>query len=188
MSFRDLKVFIKSDLFRYFGKSDLKTFFRAYFIIPGFKFMFWFRIGQFFFNKNRFLYYLLRIKNHFLQIKYGIQIPLSTKIGKGFYIGHFGGIVISGNAVIGDNCNISHNITIGYSPRGFNKGIPVLGNNVYIGPGSIVIGKVLIGDDVAIGSNSVVTKNIENKSVVVGIPGKVISFKGSYEYILNKYL
>ena len=67
--------------------------------------------------------------------------------------------------------------------RGVRKGYPVIGDNVYIGPGAKVIGNVYVGNNVAIGANCVVTKNVPDNSVVVGIPGNVISSKGSTGYV-----
>lgn len=107
------------------------------------------------------------------------------KIGEGFYIGHWGQIFISSQAVIGDNCNISQGVTIGVSNRGDNIGAPVIGDRVYIGPGVKIFGKVTIGNDVAIGANAVVTKDIPDNSVAVGIPARVISTEGSHGYIQN---
>ena len=101
----------------------------------------------------------------------------------GFHIGYFGGIVVNAESVIGKNCNISHGVTIGQGNRGKNKGCSILGNNIYIGPGAKIIGAVKIGNNVAIGVNCVVTKDIPDNSVVVGIPGKVISQNGSVGYI-----
>src|SRR5690606_15587937 len=117
---------------------------------------------------------------------YGYDIPANTKIGKGFYIGHFGGIVISSKATIGENCNISQGITIGRASRGKNVGYPQLGNNVYIGPGAKIIGNITIGNNVAIGANAVVLSNIPDNAVAVGIPAKIVSYNGSDGYILNK--
>ncbi len=128
---------------------------------------------------NPILKYLLFRKS----IKFGIQIPVGVKIGKGFYIGHWGGIVINSQVVIGDNCNISQDVTIGQVNRGNNKGAPIIGNRVYIAPGAKIIGNIKIGDNVAIGANAVVTNDIPDNAVVVGVPAKVISYKGSTGYI-----
>lgn len=117
--------------------------------------------------------------------KYGISIPYETEIGSGFYIGHFGGIVVNECSIIGKNCNISQGVTLGRSNRGKNKGHPILGDNVYIGPGAKIVGNVKVGNNVAIGANCVVTKNVEDNAVVVGVPGKVISLNGSAGYISN---
>jgi len=118
-----------------------------------------------------------------LRYKLGISISPGTQIGSGFYIGHFGAIVVHPRSVIGKNCNISHGVTLGQANRGRNKGYPKLGDNVYIGPGAKIVGAVVIGNNVAIGANCVVTKNIPDDSVVVGIPGRVISQEGSIGYI-----
>src|SRR3972149_632365 len=69
--------------------------------------------------------------------------------------------------------------------RGPRKGAAVIGDNVYIGPGARIVGKVDIGSNVAIGANCVVTKDVPENAVVVGVPGKVISFNGSGDYIQN---
>lgn len=119
------------------------------------------------------------------KFKYGIYILTPTKIGKGLMIGHFGGIIIA--ATIGDNLTIPHNVTIGQAGRDERKGIPIIGDNVYIGSGARIIGKIRIGNNVAIGANCVVTKDIPDNAVVVGIPGKIISYKGSHDYIQNPY-
>jgi serine O-acetyltransferase len=116
-------------------------------------------------------------------IRFGFDIPVSTKIGSGFYIGHFGGVIISGGAVIGKNCNISQGVTIGVVNRGANAGCPQIGDNVYIGPGAKIFGKVIVGNNVAIGANSVIVKDCPDNSVVAGVPGKVISYLGSTGYI-----
>lgn len=115
--------------------------------------------------------------------KFGTSIPPETDIGAGFYIGHFSGIFVNAGCRIGANCNISQGVTLGQSNRGKNAGYPVLGDNVYIGPGAKIVGGVRIGSDVAIGANCVVTRDIPDGSVVVGIPGKVISSDGSKGYI-----
>ena len=115
--------------------------------------------------------------------KYGIEIWPECRIGPGLYIGHFGGIHISYLVTIGSNCNISHDVTIGRSNRGEHTGIPVLGNNVFIGPGGKLFGNIRVGNNAAIGVNCVVMADVPDNAVVVGIPGRVISYKGSEGYI-----
>ena len=117
--------------------------------------------------------------------KFGIGIPVQTVIGSGLFIGHFGGIFINGNCVIGKNVNISHGVTLGQASRGKREGFPILGDNIYIGPGAKVIGAVRIGNNVAIGANCVVTKDIPDNSVVVGVPGRIISADGATGYVLR---
>lgn len=176
--FKVLKSLITHDLYRYSGKISFKVFLKYYFLYPGFNYSFWMRCANNYPN-NKVLKYYLRRKS----IKYGIEIPPGATIGKGFYIGHWGSVVVNTNVIIGENCNISHGVTIGVAPRGKKKGVPTIGNNVYIGPGAKIIGKINIGNNVAIGANAVVTDNVPNNSVVVGVPAKVISNHGSFEYI-----
>ena len=101
-------------------------------------------------------------------------------VGEGFYIGHYGGIIISKYAKIGKNVNISHQITIGVSGHGENRGCPVIGDNVYIAPGVKAFGKIKIGDNVKIGANCVVHKDVPDNAIIVLDPGfKIISDKGN---------
>jgi serine O-acetyltransferase len=115
--------------------------------------------------------------------KFGISIPFETNIGAGFYIGHFGGIVVNEACVIGKNCNISHGVTLGAVNRGERQGCPTIGDNVYIGPGAKIVGNIRVGSHAAIGANCVVTKDVPDHGVVVGIPGRVISQDGSVGYV-----
>jgi hypothetical protein len=96
------------------------------------------------------------------------------------YIGHFGGITISGDAIIGKCCNLSQNVTIGVSGQGEKRGVPIIGDNVYIAPGARLFGKISIGNNVKIGANAVIYKDIPDNAVVVLDPGfKIISYKGN---------
>jgi serine O-acetyltransferase len=116
-----------------------------------------------------------------IQTLTGISIATYADIGPGFYIGHYGSIFIGGN--FGKMCNVSHECTVGWAGRGEARGLPQLGDFTYIAPGAKIFGKIKIGKYVAIGANSVVTKSLENNAVAVGIPAKVISYKGSSDLI-----
>jgi serine O-acetyltransferase len=118
-----------------------------------------------------------------IEITTGISIPASVKIGHSFYIGHFGGIIINANAVIGNNCNISQGITIGVSGVESRRGVPVIGDHVYIGANAIVAGKITIGNNVLIGACSLVNADVVAQSVMLGVPAVFISDKGSEGYI-----
>jgi serine O-acetyltransferase len=120
-----------------------------------------------------------------LGIRYGILIPGDVKIGRGLHIGHPGGIVVHPAVTIGANCNLSHGVTIGMSSRGGLAGCPAVGNDVYIGPGAKVFGRISIGNGVAIGANAVVTRDVPPGAVVAGIPARVISGRGSDGYVCN---
>lgn len=112
--------------------------------------------------------------------RWGIDIPRSVSIGEGLYIGHYGGIIISPLAIIGKNLNISQLVTIGVSGDGEKRGAPIIGDNVYIAPGAKIFGKITIGNNVKIGANAIVYKNIPDNAVVVAYPGyKIISYNGN---------
>ena len=100
-------------------------------------------------------------------------------------MGHIFSIVVSPKAVIGKNVNLSQGVTIGFASRGDRKGYPIVGDNVYIGPGAVIIGNISVGNNVAIGANCVVTKDVPDSAVVVGIPAKVISHNGSQDYVIR---
>ena len=114
----------------------------------------------------------------------GIDIPLVTEIGPGLYIGHSGGIVIHPGAVLGSNCNISQGITIGEGGRAGERGVPRIGDRVYIGPGAKVFGAITIGNDVAIGANAVVNKTVPDNAVVGGVPAVELSMEGSRDFVI----
>lgn len=142
-------------------------------------FIFLFRYSSFFYEKRLggstlailpeylfrfFLRALINKVNHY---------PVEAQIGGGLRIPHNIGIVISGKAVIGQNCEILHGVTIGTSSK--NKA-PHIGDNVFIGAGAKVIGNITIGDNVKIGANAVVTKDVRSNCTIVGI-NKIINDK-----------
>ncbi len=186
IAYKEYKYLILSDLYRITGKVGFGLLLREIVFGESYKYLFWMRTCRYTVANNLLKYTIYPFSRCILTrltYKFGIAIPLFTEIGSGFYIGHFGGIVISHEARIGKNCNISQGVTIGQANRGKNKGCPQLGDNVYIGPGAKIIGAIRIGNNVAIGANSVVTKDIPDNSVVVGIPSKVISSQGSLGYV-----
>ena len=151
---------------------------------PGVQAVIVFRFGQWLDSQPSPLRLLLQpvyfFFNGLVQIMWGIELPRSATIGPGFYIGHFGGITIAPDVVIGRNCNISQDLTIGLSGQGEKAGVPTIGDNVYIGPGARVFGKISIGSNVKIGANAVVYKDIPDNAIVVLDPGfKIVSYKGN---------
>ena len=116
------------------------------------------------------------------QVVTGIQLSSEAEIGKGFYIGHHGCIVVGG-CRMGENCSLHQDVTIGAAGRGEKRGTPIIGDRVYIASGARIIGPVVVGNDVAIGANAVVTKSLPDRAVAVGVPAKVISLKGSSDFI-----
>ncbi len=188
MTFREYRFLVLSDLYRMAGHTDRTTFLNQALRGIAFKYVFWMRTCRYAAGHplHRFLAgRIARLMLDHYTFKFGISIPPETEIGSGFYIGHFGGIVVNERSVIGKNCNISHGVTLGEANRGRNQGCPRIGDNVYIGPGAKLVGAVQIGNNVAIGANCVVTKDVPDNAVVVGIPGRVISRDGSAGYVNN---
>ena len=153
---------------------------------PGVQAVIVFRFGQWLDSPASFLKLLLQpvyfVLNGLVKIMWGIELPRSATIGPGFYIGHFGGITIAPDVVIGRNCNISQDLTIGLSGQGEKAGVPTIGDNVYLAPGARVFGKISIGNNVKIGANAVVYKDIPDNAIVVLDPGfKIVSYKGNQQ-------
>jgi len=94
-------------------------------------------------------------------------------IGPGLYIGHIGGVHINPHAVLGRNCDLAHRVTIGTSAMG-REGAPVLGDDVYIGTGATLVGKIKIGNGAKIAANTLVISNVPAGATVIGVPGRII--------------
>lgn len=121
-------------------------------------------------------YYYLLYKYKRLSLLLGFEISINT-IGPGLSIAHTGSIVINKGTRIGKNCRLHAGVNIG-TAAGFADNAPTIGDNVYIGPGAKIFGKIIIADRVAIGANSVVNKSIINSDIsVAGVPAKTISNK-----------
>lgn len=126
------------------------------------------------------------VLRHF-QIKYGFQIYPETQIGEGFYLGHWGSLVINPKTIIGKNCNIAQGVTIGQQNRGKNEGYPVIGNEVWIGPNAVIVGAITIGNNVLVAPNAYVNFDVPDNSIVSGNPAKIYSKENATEgYINNK--
>lgn len=174
---------IKADLFRYGGLSGLKGFMHGL-RIPGFRYMFFIRkISES--KKFSFKWFFFTFLMRRYSYKYGFQITAITDIGEGLYIGHFGTIVINDRAKIGKNCNIAHGVTIGQTNRGKLKGVPTIGDYVWIGTGSVIVGNIKIGSNVLIAPNSYVNVEVPDNSLVVGNPCKIISKENPCEDYIN---
>lgn len=186
---KELREALAQDMLRYEIRKPVswRTFFIYFYIqvLPGLKYTIILRYCQYYRRKNRLLFYFFYLWLRRLKYKYGIDISYRTKIGKGLYIGHFGGIVVHGDAVIGENCNLSQGMTIGVLARGKNAGIPIIGDRVFFGPGAVILGGINIGNDVLIGANSLVTFDVPDQSVVSTSIAQIVSQKGSSDYIIN---
>ena len=118
-----------------------------------------------------------------VEITTGISISPDCRIGPGLYIGHFGQIILHTDVVMGEYCNLSQGVTLGLASRNGQWGAPTVGNRVYLAPGCKVIGPLHLADGTVVGANAVVTRSTEENDVVAGVPAKVISHKGSADFI-----
>ena len=174
----------EKDLYRYYGENGepfLKKIFRPLEI----KYIKLFRKA----NTCKFMplkaFYTFRLMC--LSRKTQIQIPARTSIGEGFYIGHFGRVIIHPEAKLGKNVNISTGVTVGTENRGKRKGTPTIGDNCWIGANAVIVGKVNIGNDVLIAPLTYVNFDVPDHSIVVGNPGRIIPRdNATADYVCNR--
>ena len=132
----------------------------------------WYRVARFFFViKFKFIARLLSNIGRFFT---GIEIHPGAKIGKNLFIDHGMGVVIGETTVIGDNCTIYQGVTLGGTGKQHNKRHPTLLDNVSVGAGAKVLGNIVIGNNVKVGANSVVLKDVPDNCTVVGV-GRVVN-------------
>jgi serine O-acetyltransferase len=113
------------------------------------------------------------VANKLCEVFMEMCIDAQATIGGGLCIGHIGGVHINPQAVIGKNCDIAHRVTIGASAMG-RQGAPVLGDNVYVGTGATLVGKIKIGSGAKIAANTLVISNVPEGATVMGVPGRII--------------
>ena len=162
---------IKSDLYRIHGKPFHLVSLLKGFRSQGFRYLFFRRLRDHFALGHP-VGFLSRLFLRRYTYKFGFQI--GGNIGAGFYIGHFGTIVVSTRSVIGKNCNIAHLVTVGVS-RGRNEGAPVIGDEVWIGTGAVIVGNIQVGSHVLIAPNAFVNFDVPDHSLVIGNPGRIIA-------------
>lgn len=176
---------IQQDYYRKTGKYENNVLLKGFFD-PGIRFIYFFRKAQQTSPKSPLgIFYRLILRRY--QIKYGFQISAKTEIGEGLYLGHWGTIVVNPRAKIGKNCNLSHGVTIGQTNRGDRKGVPVIGDDVWIGANSVIVGGITIGNNVLIAPNSYVVSDVKDNSIVVGNPSRTMTSETATDgYINNK--
>lgn len=132
-------------------------------------------------KKIRFFISKIRLVN--FQCKYSLHIPLNC-CQRGFKIMHVGPVLINPNARVGNDC--SFHINTALVAGGKNGSAPILGNGVVVGIGAVVLGEVSVADNVAIGANAVVNKDVlESNIAVAGVPAKKISNNGRLSWNKN---
>ena len=129
---------------------------------------------------RRKMLYPARTLSQWTRFTTGIEIHPGAKIGRRFFIDHGMGVVIGETAEIGDDVLMYHQVTLGGTALEKVKRHPTIGNNVLLGMGAKVIGPITLGDNVRVGANAVVTKDVPANSTVVGVPAKVVKKDGKY--------
>lgn len=174
-----MNTIILKDLWRYEGERChlLGVYLKYRLFVPGFRYIYYLRKCQ---RPNSFLVTQLfyRVCLKACSFRTHIQIPWDTQIGEGFYIGHWGTIIINPSSIIGKNFSCSGAILIGNS-QGKNSGSPIIGDNVRMGQFSVVIGGVHIGNNVVIAPGAFVNFDVPDNSIVIGNPGVIHTKKDS---------
>lgn len=186
----DFQYYVRADLYRYTADVSRTAFRKAKKNIPGFRFSYYLRWCTYLSKApvyTRPLFYWTYARFNRLKVRYGFDIEYSTPIGPGLLLSHWGGVVVSPYAVIGENCNLSQQITIGADSKEGLDAVPVIGDRVYIAPGSRIFGKITVGSDSAVGANSVVHRDVPQGVSVGGVPAKVISQDNASGYVKNFY-
>lgn len=143
---------------------------------PGIKAVLLYRIAHFFWKME--MPYLPRYISDIARDTTGIEIHPGARIGSEFFIDHGAGVVIGETAEIGNNVTIYAGVVLGGTSLERKKRHPTIGDNVVIGAGAKILGPIIVGDNVRIGANSVVINDVPENSVVVGVPGKIVSREG----------
>ncbi|OAA90022.1 serine O-acetyltransferase EpsC [Clostridium ljungdahlii] len=144
-----------------------------------------YRISHFFYKKKCF--FIARLISQIARGLTGIEIHPGAKIGKGLFIDHGMGVVIGETAEVGDNVTLYHGVTLGGTGKDTGKRHPTVGNNVFIGSGAKLLGPIVVGDNVKVGANSVVLKDIPANCTVVGIPAKVVKAESNTVIEIKDY-
>ena len=119
-----------------------------------------------------------RLLSHMTRFLTGVEIHPGARIGKGVFIDHGMGVVIGETSEIGDRCLLYQGVTLGGTGKESGKRHPTLEANVVVGAGAKVLGGICVGTNTRIGAGSVVVKNVEANSTVVGIPGRIVHQSG----------
>lgn len=174
-SWHELKQLIYADYKRYLNM-------RGAIWSISFHVTFWFRICSWLYQKNKFTRIIgspLHQWYKFLNLLSGIQLPICTKVEGGLKFFHYNCIVLAQATKIGKNCSIHQGVTLGRVFNGPKSGVPTIGNNVVIFAGAKILGGVYLSDNVIVGANAVVTKDVPENCVVAGVPARIISTDSS---------
>lgn len=146
-------------------------------LYPGFQAITFHRFIHFLWNCR--IPFIPRLLSQISRFFTGLEIHPGATIGKGFFVDHGAGVVIGETTIIGDNCVLFHNVTLGGTGKHSGKRHPTLGNDVFVGTGAILLGPITVGDNVKIGANAfIVMRDVPSDCSVVGIPAKITKRNG----------
>lgn len=180
---KELYFLLLSDYYRVYGRvASVSSFMMMLRIFKRCRktWLFWFRCAQL----DSWWQFYAKWKYRKMSGRYLIDIPLSTSIGYGLYIGHPKCIVINGGTKIGNNVNLSQFLSIGTN----HDNPAVIGDNVYIGPMTCIVEDVKIGNNTTIGAGSVVTRNVPENATAAGSPAHVLNYSDPGQYIGNPFM
>lgn len=141
-------------------------------LYPGIHALISYRVANFFYKHG--FFFIARLISQVSRFFTGIEIHPGATIGRRLFIDHGMGIVIGETTIIGDDVTIFQNVTLGGTGKEKGKRHPTIGNQVVIGAGAKILGDIYIESGTKVGANSVVLKNTEKDSTIVGIPGKPV--------------
>ena len=148
----------------------------VYFLYSGFKAIRSYRKAHWFHTHN--MKFIARMISQISRRRTGIEIHPGATIGKNLFIDHGMGVVIGETAVIGDNCTLYQNVTLGGTGKDTGKRHPTLGDNVLVGAGAKVLGPFTIGNNVRIAAGAVVLDAVPDNATAVGVPARVVRING----------
>ena len=167
----------RADLARYYALGATR---REVALNPAVWAILWYRVGRWIYGEYRPRWLRLPMKachllgSVFFDACFQMRLDVSARIGPGLLIAHSGGITLHPEVVIGANCDLAHHVTIG-TPGVGRKGVPRIGNSVYIGTGAVLIGAILVGDGARIAANSLVNRDVDEGTTVMGVPALAVS-------------
>lgn len=163
---------LKKDLSRLLNceKVNVGTIFRTYFEHLGYKSVVLYRVQKYFYDRNN-LFFATFFKNKNLKLT-GAEFCFGCEIDEGLVVQHPNGIVVGCGVIIGRNCTILQQVTVGENYKGEDHSYPLIGQSVTLCAGAKILGNIKIGDNSIVAANSVVIKSFDSNSVIAGVPAQ----------------